>query len=80
MDILTWIHGFINTHPFAELSALVFLVLICSVLARVFKQPIIIAYILTGILASPYALNLIHSEVTLQMFAHIGIAVLLFMV
>ncbi len=80
MDILSWIHGFINTHPFAELSSLVFLVLICSVIARVLRQPIIIAYILTGILASPYALDLIHSEVTLQMFAHIGIAVLLFMV
>lgn len=80
MDMLSWLHWFINSHPFAELSALVFLVLICSVVARFLRQPIIIAYISTGILASPYALNLIHSETTLQMFAHIGIAVLLFMV
>lgn len=74
------VQWYLTQNAFAELSALVLLVLLCSLVARFFKQPMILAYIVTGIIASPYLLNIIHDKHTLEMFAHLGIAILLFMV
>lgn len=44
------------------------------------KQPLIIGHIITGILVGPAALNFVHSGETLEIFASIGIALLLFLV
>ena len=47
---------------------------------RILKQPLIIGYLITGILVSPFFLNLIKSGDTLVIFSQFGIAFLLFIV
>ncbi len=63
-----------------EIASLAVIATIIAIIARILKQPLIIAYILCGILAGPYVLNLIESKETLDLFSHIGIALLLFIV
>lgn len=66
--------------PFVELSVLLFFVLIAVVFTRIFKQPIIVGYIIIGIIAGPYFLGFIREKEVLETFSHIGIALLLFIV
>lgn len=47
---------------------------------RILKQPTIIGYIITGVIASPFFLNLIKSQDTLIVFSQFGVAFLLFIV
>ncbi|MCK5699118.1 MAG: cation:proton antiporter [Candidatus Aenigmarchaeota archaeon] len=65
---------------FIELSAILILTVTVSGIMRFFKQPLIIGYILAGIIAGPVVLNVVQSTDTLAAFAQIGIAFLLFMV
>ena len=65
---------------FIELSLVVIIAVIVSGIMRFLKQPAIIGYILTGIIVSPYFLNLIQSSDVFSTFSQIGIALLLFMV
>ncbi len=65
---------------FVEISLLIILVGLVSLLMRAISQPLIIGYILTGILVSPIALNLMSSQETLETLSQIGIAFLLFIV
>lgn len=65
---------------FFELSLIIILAVAVSILVRVLKQPLIIGYIICGILISPYFFNLMNSHESLETFAKMGVAVLLFMV
>ena len=47
---------------------------------RLFKQPLIIGYIITGILVSPYFFDVLQNPETIYPFAEIGVAILLFIV
>ena len=47
---------------------------------RLLRQPLIIGYILTGIIVSPYFLNIVRSTETIAVFSQIGVALLLFIV
>lgn len=47
---------------------------------RLLKQPLIIGYILSGIIVSPYFLNIVRSTETIQVFSQIGITFLLFII
>ncbi len=67
-------------NAFAELSMIIILVVAVTGVMRLFKQPLIIGYILTGILVSPHFLNIIKSTDSITTFAHIGVAFLLFMI
>lgn len=49
-------------------------------LARLFRQPPIIGYIVSGFVVGPALLNVIHAEEAFNSFSQIGIALLLFMV
>src|SRR3989344_922901 len=66
------------------LSLIIVLAAALTVLARVIKQPAIIAYLITGILVGPLFLNWISPEngstEIIGLFAHIGVAFLLFIV
>ncbi len=53
--------------------------LICSILTAL-RQPIIIGYIISGIIVGPYFLNYITFSETFNLFSHLGIALLLFIV
>ncbi len=54
--------------------------MVVSILMRIMKQPLIVGYILSGIIIGPYALNLLHSGEVLELFSKIGITILLFIV
>jgi len=49
-------------------------------IARLLKQPLIVAFIIVGILAGPTGLGLVSSEDEVRLLAKLGIAILLFLV
>ena len=65
---------------FIELSLIIGLAVLVSGVMKLLKQPLIIGYILTGILVSPYFFNLVSSTETMAIFSQIGVALLLFIV
>ncbi len=79
-EMLSALQVFFGAHAFAELAAVVTVVVVVTGLMRLLKQPLIIGYIVAGILMSPNILNIIQHTDSVQMFAHIGVAFLLFMV
>jgi Kef-type K+ transport system membrane component KefB/voltage-gated potassium channel Kch len=68
------------SNVFIELSIIILIAIVVVGIIRLLKQPLIIGYILTGILASPYFLDVVHSEDAITTFAQMGVALLLFMV
>lgn len=67
-------------HFFIELSLLVVTAVLIIGIIRLLKQPLIIGYIITGILASPSIFNFAKSTDVLTTFSEIGVVLLLFMV
>ncbi len=65
---------------FVEISSLLFIATIAAILMRLLKQPLVVGYILAGILAGPHFLNILHSEDHIELFSKIGITILLFIV
>lgn len=65
---------------FFELSLIIVVAAALSGLMRLLKQPIVIGYVLTGLLLGPQFLNLIKSTETVSIFSEMGIAILLFIV
>ena len=69
-----------NPEIFTELSIILFITVVITGFIRLLKQPSIIGYILSGIIAGPFVFNIIDSHDTLSAFSQIGIALLLFLV
>lgn len=65
---------------FIELSVIIGITVLIAGIMKLLKQPIVIGYILAGIIVSPYFLNIIHSTDTIAVFSQIGVAFLLFIV
>lgn len=65
---------------FGELSLVIVIAMGVSVLMKFFKQPLILGYILSGLLVGPSLLGLIHSTETFEAFSKLGIALLLFII
>lgn len=65
---------------FVELSLVIALTTAISLVMRWLRQPLIIGYILTGILVGPAFLDIISQKETFQSFSEIGIALLLFII
>lgn len=65
---------------FSELSLIIALGAAMAFLMRIIRQPLIIGHIITGILVGPSFLHLIRSAETIETFASIGIALLLFII
>ncbi|MBN1386030.1 cation:proton antiporter [Candidatus Woesearchaeota archaeon] len=65
---------------FVELSKILVLTILITGVAKILKQPVIIGYIISGIVAGPFLLNIIDSVETFTAFSHIGVALLLFFV
>jgi len=65
---------------FLELSLIIGIGAVVSLVMKLLKQPLIIGYILTGLLVGPTVLNLATNNETLEIFSDIGIALLLFLV
>ncbi len=65
---------------FIELGLIIFLAVLISSIMKLLKQPLIIGYILAGIIASPLFFGLIRSADAFATFSQIGVAFLLFIV
>ncbi len=65
---------------FIELSIIIGITVLIAGIMRLLRQPLIIGYILTGIIVSPYFLNIVRSADTIAIFAQIGVILLLFIV
>lgn len=65
---------------FSELSLVIIVTAAVSLFMKLIKQPLILGYILAGLLVGPSALGLIHSEELFHVFSEIGIALLLFII
>ena len=65
---------------FIQLALILFTAFVVSFIARSFKQPIIIGYILAGVIISPFILSTGASTEVINLFSEFGIALLLFIV
>ncbi|MCB9362819.1 cation:proton antiporter [Candidatus Woesearchaeota archaeon] len=69
-----------NPDVFIELTLILIITVITTGIVRALKQPAVIGYIVSGILAGPLLFDVIDSADTLGAFSHIGVAMLLFFV
>lgn len=65
---------------FIELSAIIVISTALALLAKVIKQPIILAFIGTGVILGPVGLNILKSHELIDVLSSFGIALLLYMV
>jgi len=65
---------------FFELSAIIITSTAFALIARLFKQPIILAFILAGISLGPVGFNILRSTELIDVLANLGIALMLYMV
>ncbi len=65
---------------FVSVALILALAVVAGALAKLLRQPIIVSYIIVGILAGPTAFNLVEGADEIRLFAKFGIAILLFLV
>lgn len=65
---------------FLELSIVMLLTLVLSFFMTKLKQPLLIGYILTGVLSGPLFFNILSTNDGYVSFSHLGVALLLFIV
>ncbi|MBN2398704.1 MAG: cation:proton antiporter [Deltaproteobacteria bacterium] len=65
---------------FVEIAAILGIATLAGIIGQKLRQPLIIMFLATGILAGPSFLGIIHSYEQIELLAHIGIALLLFIV
>ncbi|MDD4995382.1 MAG: cation:proton antiporter [Patescibacteria group bacterium] len=65
---------------FIQLSLVLAVAVAASLIMRLLRQPLIIGYIITGIIVGPMVLGLVRQGDSIEAFAHIGVALLLFIV
>jgi Kef-type K+ transport system membrane component KefB/Trk K+ transport system NAD-binding subunit len=69
-----------ETNIFSELALVIGIGTVVALFMKLLRQPLVIGYILTGIIAGPAALNIIKTPETTEVFSSIGIALLLFII
>ena len=67
-------------NEFLEIAAILGIATLTGIIGQKLRQPLIIMFLATGILAGPSVLGIIHSYEQIELLAHIGIALLLFIV
>ncbi len=65
---------------FSQLSLVIIVTAAIALFMRLIRQPLILAYILAGLLVGPSVLGLIQSPELFEVFSEIGIALLLFII
>lgn len=65
---------------FIELSLIVVLTTAVSLVMKLFKQPLVVGYIIAGILVGPYVFDILQAREEMELFSKIGISILLFIV
>lgn len=67
-------------HVFSEISLLLVLSALVAMVMRALRQPLLVGYILTGIVVGPAVLGLVNNPETIRVMGEFGIALLLFIV
>jgi len=70
----------VSISVFYEIAALLVLAASVGLVGVLLRQPLIVSFIVVGILAGPSALNLVQSEEHINLLAELGISILLFLV
>ncbi len=65
---------------FTELSIIILITTLVSFVLKKLHQPLVVAYIFSGILVGPSVFNLLHSHEIVEVFSKLGISILLFIV
>ena len=65
---------------FTELSIVIVITTVVSLIMRQLRQPLILGYILSGLLVGPSLFNIIHSAETFEAYSELGIVLLLFII
>ena len=65
---------------FVQISLIILAATFVSVIVRLLKQPLIVGYVLTGLLLSRFLVFYPQAEYTMEAFSQMGIAILLFIV
>ncbi|HNR67296.1 MAG TPA: cation:proton antiporter [bacterium] len=65
---------------FIEIAAILGLATLSGIIGQKLRQPLVIMFLATGILAGPSVLGIINSYEQIELLAHMGIALLLFIV
>jgi Kef-type K+ transport system membrane component KefB len=74
------IENFIDLTPQVELAILLFFVSVIGILFRFLKQPLVLAYLVAGIVISVFGIFNIQEGKTIEIFSSMGIMFLLFLV
>jgi Kef-type K+ transport system membrane component KefB/uncharacterized protein with PhoU and TrkA domain len=70
----------VNGNAFVEIAAILGLATLTGIVGQKLRQPLIIMFLATGILAGPSVLGIMQSYEQIELLAHIGISLLLFIV
>jgi Kef-type K+ transport system membrane component KefB len=65
---------------FIEISLILIITTGVATIFRILKQPLVVGYLISGIIVGPYVLNILQSGEQVELFSKLGIAVLLFIV
>lgn len=65
---------------FVAVALILALAVLAGAVAKLLRQPIVVSFIVVGILAGPTAFDLVHEAEEIVLFAKFGIAILLFLV
>lgn len=65
---------------FTQISLVIAAAAVVSIVMRLLRQPLIMGYILTGILVGPSVLDIVRAKDAFESFSEIGIALLLFII
>lgn len=69
-----------ESNVFTQLSIVVAIVVIISIIMKLLRQPLIMGYIITGVIVGPSFLHVIQNQTAFDSFSAIGITLLLFIV
>lgn len=65
---------------FIEIGIILLITTFVSVVMKLLKQPLVVGYILSGVVVGPYFLGVLNSKDHIELFSKIGITILLFIV
>src|SRR5690606_36309251 len=72
--------AFLSHGPYAEFALLLLISAVAGALAVRLRQPVLIAYIVVGIVVGPALLGIVNAQEEVALLAEIGVTVLLFVV
>ena len=65
---------------FSQITLVIAVAALIAIIMRALRQPLIMSYIITGIIVGPSVLNLVHAKEAFESFSELGIALLLFII